>query len=113
MKSLSKDSSSRAARAILCVSFCVGNYSEDDLTEAAEKEKALAVSHAENVSDWIQKLSSKSIDQPQRLMELQRQLKMPLIELWIAALLGGFSLEQRGEFYETADMWIGDRRSNR
>ena len=85
----------------------------DDLTEAAEKEKALAVSHAENVSDWIQKLSSKSIDQPQRLVELQRQLKMPLIELWIAALLGGFSLEQRGEFYETADMWIGDRRSNR
>ena len=39
--------------------------------------------------------------------ELQQQLQMPLIELWIAALLGGFSLEQRGEFYETAEVWVG------
>ncbi|MEL6137228.1 MAG: hypothetical protein AAFR42_07450 [Cyanobacteria bacterium J06628_6] len=81
----------------------------DDLTEAEEKEKALAVSHAENVSDWIQALSSKGIGRPQKLIELQRQLKMPLVELWIAALLGGFSLEQRGEFYETAEVWVGQR----
>ena len=79
----------------------------DDLTEEEEKQKALAVSHAENVSDWIQQLSSKGIGSPQKLIELQQQLQMPLIELWIAALLGGFSLEQRGEFYETAEVWVG------
>ncbi|MEL6138460.1 MAG: hypothetical protein AAFR42_13755 [Cyanobacteria bacterium J06628_6] len=79
----------------------------DDLTEEAEKQKALAVSHAENVSDWIQELSSRGIGRPQKLIELQQQLQMPLIELWIAALLGGFSLEQRGQFYETAEVWVG------
>ncbi|MEO1590897.1 MAG: hypothetical protein AAFU71_06360 [Cyanobacteria bacterium J06632_22] len=79
----------------------------DDLTEEEEKQKALAVSHAENVSDWIQQLSSRGIGRPQKLIELQQQLQMPLIELWIAALLGGFSLEQRGEFYETAEVWVG------
>ena len=81
----------------------------DDLSEEEEKEKALAVSHAENVSDWIQTLSSKDLDVSQKLTDLHRQLRMPLIELWIAAILGGFSLEQRGEFYETAEVWVGRR----
>ncbi|MBT9315900.1 hypothetical protein [Leptothoe spongobia] len=78
----------------------------DELTMEEAKEKALAVSHSENVSDWIETLSINRADVPQRLIDLQRQVKMPLVEVWIAVLLGGFSLEQRGGFYETEHLWI-------
>ena len=74
---------------------------EDDL-----KSQALAVSHAENVSDWVKALADKQAESPQRLVDIQRQLKMPLIEVWIAALLGGFPMEQRGSFYQTQEVWV-------
>ncbi len=78
----------------------------DALTEDAVKAQALAVSHAENVSDWVETLLSKRTGTPQRLIDLQQRMKMPLVEVWIAALLGDFTLEQRGEFYETEHLWI-------
>ena len=74
---------------------------DDDL-----KSQALAVSHAENVSDWVKAITNKQSDSPQRLVDLQQQLKMPLIEVWIAVLLGGFPLEQRGSFYQTQEVWV-------
>ena len=37
---------------------------------------------------------------------IEKQLKMPLIEVWIAALLGGFQMEQRGSFYQTQEVWV-------
>ncbi|MEN8443642.1 MAG: hypothetical protein ABG776_01380 [Cyanobacteria bacterium J06555_13] len=79
----------------------------DALEDADLKSQALAVSHAENVSDWVSSLSAAQTDVPQRLVTLQSQLRMPLSELWLAALLGGFTLEQRGSFYETAEIWVG------
>lgn len=79
----------------------------DALEDADLKSQALAVSHAENVSDWVQALSDRQVDSPQRLIDLQQQLRMPLIEVWIAALLGGFPMEQRGSFYQTQEVWIG------
>ena len=79
----------------------------DALTEEAVKEQALAVAHSENVSTWIENLSMQRTGVPQRLIDLQRQVKMPLVEVWMAALLGDFRLEQRGEFYETEHLWIG------
>jgi len=78
----------------------------DALDDADLKSQALAVSHAENVSDWVKALGAKQKDSPQRLVELQQQLQMPLIEVWIAALLGGFPLEQRGSFYQTQEVWV-------
>lgn len=75
---------------------------DDDL-----KSQALAVSHAENVSDWVKALATKQVELPQRLVDLQQQLKMPMVEIWIAALLGGFPLEQRGSFYQTQEVWVG------
>jgi chromatin segregation and condensation protein Rec8/ScpA/Scc1 (kleisin family) len=78
----------------------------DVLEDAELKSQALAVSHAENVSDWVRALAAMQTDSPQRLIDLQKQLKMPLIEVWIAALLGGFRLEQRGSFYQTQDVWV-------
>ena len=82
----------------------------DALEDADLKSQALAVSHAENVSDWVAALAKRQDESPQRLVELQKQLKMPVIEVWIAALLGGFPLEQRGNFYQTQEVWVSGRR---
>jgi chromatin segregation and condensation protein Rec8/ScpA/Scc1 (kleisin family) len=79
----------------------------DALDDADLKSQALAVSHAENISDWVKALAAQQTEAPQRLVDLQQQLKMPLIEVWIAALLGGFPLEQRGSFYQTQEVWVG------
>ncbi len=78
----------------------------DALEDADLKSQALAVSHAENISDWVKALAGGQADSPQRLIDLQQQLKMPLIEVWIAALLGGFPMEQRGSFYQTQEVWV-------
>ncbi|MEM9092117.1 MAG: hypothetical protein AAGC93_25700 [Cyanobacteria bacterium P01_F01_bin.53] len=88
-----------------------------DMVEALEdadlKSQALAVSHAENVSDWVKALADMQMGSPQRLVDLQQQLRMPLIKVWIAALLGGFQIEQRGNFYQTQEVWIGGRRGGK
>ena len=81
----------------------------DALDEADLKSQALAVSHSENVSEWMTALANQQGKSPQRLIDLQQQLKMPMVEIWIAALLGGFPLEQRGSFYQTQEVWVGDR----
>ncbi|MEM9804789.1 MAG: hypothetical protein AAF959_05880 [Cyanobacteria bacterium P01_D01_bin.56] len=78
----------------------------DELTLDEVKSKALSVSHVEDVSTWVQALSTLKGKEPQNLIDLQQQLKMPLVEVWIAALLGQFTLEQRGDFYETQGVWI-------
>ncbi|MGB3790211.1 MAG: hypothetical protein WA949_19540 [Phormidesmis sp.] len=78
----------------------------DTLDDADLKSQALAVSHAENVSDWVKALANEQTDSPQRLVDIQQQLQMPLIEVWIAALLGSFPLEQRGSFSETTELWV-------
>ncbi|MEM9483666.1 MAG: hypothetical protein AAGA83_08225, partial [Cyanobacteria bacterium P01_F01_bin.116] len=78
----------------------------DELTLDEAKEKALAVSHSEDVSAWVAKILVNCSTAPQRLIELQQQLRMSLVEVWIASLLGGFQLEQRGEFYETEEIWL-------
>ena len=70
---------------------------------------ALAVAHQENPSAWVERVaawmqttSSDAVSLP----DLQRSLNMPLIELWLALLLGGYRLEARGGFYETEQIWI-------
>lgn len=73
------------------------------------KHQALSVSHAEHVSAWVQALSESQTGTPQRLVDLQHRLQRPLVEVWLAALLGGFVLEQRGGFYDTDAVWIGVR----
>ena len=79
-----------------------------DALEATDtKREALAVSHSENISDWVKALAGKQKNVPQRLVDIQQQLQMPMVEVWIAALLGGFPLEQRGSFYQTQEVWIG------
>lgn len=83
------------------------------LEDAALKNQALAVSHTENVSNWVKMLANEQGESPQRLVDLQQKLKMPLIEVWLAALLGSFSIEQRGDFYQTQEVWVGERRGEK
>ncbi|OUL33996.1 hypothetical protein [Nostoc sp. 106C] len=40
------------------------------------------------------------------LPQLQRALKMPIVEVWLGLLLGGFTLEQRGDFYHSQNVWV-------
>ncbi|BAZ02869.1 hypothetical protein NIES37_68820 [Tolypothrix tenuis PCC 7101] len=40
------------------------------------------------------------------LPQLQHALKMPMVEVWLGLLLGGFNLEQRGDFYQNQNIWI-------
>ena len=78
----------------------------DALEDTDLKKQALAVSHAENISDWVRAISDGQTDAPQRLVDLQKQLQMPMVEVWIAALLGDFPMEQRGSFYQTQEVWV-------
>ncbi|MEM7065940.1 MAG: hypothetical protein AAF572_22590 [Cyanobacteria bacterium P01_B01_bin.77] len=78
----------------------------DELTLEEAKDKALSVSHSEDVSALVAAISAKRKLVPQRLIELQQQLQMPLIEVWIALLLGGFQLEQQGDFYDADEIWL-------
>ena len=78
----------------------------DALEDTDLKRQALAVSHSENVSDWVRAISDGQMGKPQRLVDLQKQLQMPMVEVWIAALLGGFPMEQRGSFYQTQEVWV-------
>lgn len=71
-------------------------------------EQALALAHAEDVSEWgaaIQEWLSQR-NQAVPLLRLQRSLKMPLVQVWLALLLNGFAIQQRGEFYDLEQVWV-------
>jgi hypothetical protein len=40
------------------------------------------------------------------LVDLQHALAMPIVEVWLGLLLGGFTLEQTGGFYEIQNIWV-------
>jgi hypothetical protein len=92
----------------------VGTVEKTNLLEflnqmEAEKQQALDVAHDEDVNAWVAAIAHWKQTYPKRevsLSELQRALKMPLIKIWLALLLGGFRLEQRGNFYEIDGVWI-------
>jgi hypothetical protein len=39
-------------------------------------------------------------------LELQKAIGMPLVQMWLALLLSGYGVEQRGEFYEVETIWV-------
>ncbi len=66
-----------------------------------------SLAHAENVEQWTAALATALCQtQRARLVDLQQSLRLPLIELWLGSLLGGYGLEQRGDFYETEAIWV-------
>lgn len=84
------------------------------LTEAEIFNQAIGVAHTEDmtagleaINAWMQAADRFSVS----LLELQRSLEMPLVQVWLALLLGEHQLEQRGEFYETQQIWVVNRGS--
>jgi hypothetical protein len=77
----------------------------DDLM-VGEQLKTLA--GEEHIEKWQQAILQylTNLNQSVRLTVLQRALGMPMVEVWMGLLLGGFEIEQRGEFYETYDVWV-------
>ena len=82
------------------------------LEAEATQQQVLDVTHSEDVTGWakaialgLQSASTSTVS----LTELSERLGMPWIEVWLGVLVGGFELEQRGEFYH-APIWV--RRSH-
>jgi hypothetical protein len=81
------------------------------MTEAEAFETAIAVAHEEDVSAWVGAIAqclTKAEKRGMWLVELQRRLKMPLMQVWLAVLLGGYEVEQRGGFYQRETIWVGN-----
>ena len=75
--------------------------------ETAYKE-AIGLAHDEDVSAWGAAISVRLEEwgEPVSLLALQGAIGMPLVQVWLALLLNGVALEQRGEFYQTEQVWI-------
>lgn len=94
----------------------VGDVAKSNVLEFLERvdqeqaqQDALAVAHDEDVTAWIEAIvhwRQAHQSQAVSLVTLQRSLQMPLIQIWLALLLGGFALEQRGEFYQLDGIWL-------
>ena len=81
---------------------------EADEDEVSQVQQVLAISHEEDVSGWANAISwwmQTAPDCAVPLAELCRCLNMPWVEVWLGVLLGGFELEQRGEFYQNL-IWV-------
>ncbi|MGI0484301.1 hypothetical protein ACN4EK_02625 [Pantanalinema rosaneae CENA516] len=78
------------------------------LNEAQMAEQIRDLAHGENVEEWsraiaqyLQRFGSKIL-----LPDLQQALGIPIVELWLGLLMGGYSLSQQGEFYDSQTLWI-------
>lgn len=80
----------------------------DQLDQQQAKQQAIAIAHDENVSLWVRTIHHWISNHYQTisLIELQNHLQMPFSELWLGLLLGGFILEQKGEFYDTEMIFV-------
>jgi len=81
---------------------------ETNEDEASQVQQVLAISHEEDVSGWANAISGWMQAAPDcavPLAELCRCLNRPWVEVWLGVLLGGFELEQRGEFYQDL-IWV-------
>jgi len=96
------------------------SQSSDSVAAPVEKENVLAMLEIQTVEDVHRLAGDEDVDKWQRaiahylaqvkdeisLTKLQRGLKMPMIEVWLGLLLGGFTLEQRGDFYDSKNVWV-------
>jgi hypothetical protein len=81
---------------------------ESLLSFEEEFEQAISIAHAENISAWIDAIAQciTNNSHPICLKDLQKTLKLPIVEIWLGLLLGDFKLEQRGSFYDSKEIWI-------
>jgi hypothetical protein len=84
----------------------IGDLEEIDPEVAYQQ--AIGLAHDEDVSAWGAAISARLEEwgQPISLLELQGSIEMPLVQVWLALLLNGIPLEQRGSFYQTEQVWV-------
>lgn len=104
--------------------FTQSATSSDSVAAAVEKENVLAMldiqtledvhrlAGDEDVQKWQSAIAQYLIDIKDEisLFKLQRALRMPIVEVWLGLLLGGFELEQRGDFYNSLNVWVKQSR---
>ncbi|MGR3278786.1 hypothetical protein ACSYAD_27320 [Acaryochloris marina NIES-2412] len=90
----------------------MGEISKDAVLEFVDElesgeEVALKVSHVEDVGAWIGAIREylEEAKVAVSFMELVRGLEMPPVTVLIGLLLGGFRVEQQGEFYSQS-IWV-------
>jgi hypothetical protein len=59
---------------------------------------------ADAISNWLQKYAP---DQPVTFSELSRGVKLPFVAVWLGLLLGGYSLVQSSNLYESEIVILG------
>ena len=81
---------------------------ESLLSFEEELEQAISTAHAEDISAWVETIAQciTNNSHPICLKDLQKSLKLPIVEIWLGLLLGDFKLEQRGNFYDSNEIWI-------
>jgi len=87
----------------------IQSLEQESLLGFEEKfEQAISTAHAEDVSAWVEAIvhGIANNSSPIRLLDLQKALKLPIVEIWLGLLLGDFKLEQRGGFYDSNKIWI-------
>ncbi|MCU0571253.1 MAG: hypothetical protein MUF49_32390, partial [Oculatellaceae cyanobacterium Prado106] len=79
-----------------------------EMTEAEAFEAAIAVAHEEDVTRWVGAIAQvlEEGSGEQTLLGLQERLEIPLVEVWLGVLLGGYGLMQRGGFYQRETLWV-------
>jgi hypothetical protein len=84
----------------------VGESEEIDPEVAYQQ--AIGLAHDEDVSAWGAAISARLEEwgEPVSLLTLQGSIEMPLVQVWLALLLNGMTLEQRGDFYQTEQVWV-------
>jgi hypothetical protein len=84
----------------------IGEVEEIDPEVAYQQ--AISLAHDEDVSAWGAAILKRLEEwgQPVSLLELQGSIEMPLVQVWLVLLLNGFTIEQRGQFYDRDGIWI-------
>ena len=78
------------------------------LDEVTTLEDVRNLASDEDVEKWQSAIANYLINVKDEisLVKLQRVLQMPMVEVWLGLLLGGFTLEQRGDFYHNHNVWV-------
>jgi hypothetical protein len=78
------------------------------LDELEMTEQIRDLAHGENVEEWSKAIAHylQHFGSTICLPDLQQALGMPIVELWLGLLMGGHSLSQQGEFYDSQTLWV-------
>lgn len=83
----------------------------EQLELAEAKQKALSIAYEEDITAWVNVIKEwlKQHRLTVSILELHHHIQMPFVQVWLALLLGGFELEQQGNFYDGASIMVKPR----